>query len=234
MNVLVVEDDVDIGSVLARGLESEGFSVTVVETAAAAVTEARKGLPAAVVLDMMLPDASGIEVCRAMRTLGHAGPILFLSAKDEVRDRAEGLSAGADDYIVKPFSFSELVARLRTHLLRRLGATEASLVSAGRLELDLNLREARYGSAKTRLTQREAELLEMLMRAPNRPVPRNEIFDQLWANQGGVSLNVVDVYVGYLRGKLVELGRAGGPPLVTVRGRGFMLDLAQARWAAEG
>ena len=126
MNILVVEDDSDIGAMLSRGLSAEGFDVTVVGRADEALETARQYNPCAVVLDMMLPDGSGIDVCRALRSAGHSGPILFLSAKDEVHDRAEGLGAGADDYIVKPFVFGELVARLRTHLLHRLGEGHAA------------------------------------------------------------------------------------------------------------
>lgn len=226
MNILVVEDDGDIGAMLRRGLTAEGFDVTVVGRADEALDTARRCNPCAVLLDIMLPDGSGIEVCRALRDAGHAGPILFLSAKDEVRDRAEGLGAGADDYIVKPFEFGELVARLRAHLLHRTGGGHEQRILAGRLVLDLSTRTALFGEIHVRLTEREAELLGLLMSSPNRPVPRGEIFDRLWANQGGASLNVVDVYVGYLRSKLAPVGRAGGPQVATVRGRGFMLDLS--------
>lgn len=226
MNILVVEDDSDIGAMLSRGLSAEGFDVTVVGRAEEALETARQYNPCAVVLDMMLPDGSGIDVCRALRSAGHSGPILFLSAKDEVHDRAEGLGAGADDYIVKPFVFGELVARLRTHLLHRLGESHADRVMAGRLVLDPSTRTAKFGEVHVRLTEREADLLALLMASPNRPIARGEIFDRLWASQGGASLNVVDVYVGYLRTKLAPVGRAGGPQVATVRGRGFMLDLS--------
>ncbi|MCL8381540.1 MULTISPECIES: response regulator transcription factor [Xanthobacter] len=226
MNILVVEDDSDIGAMLSRGLSAEGFDVTVVGRADEALETARQYNPCAVVLDMMLPDGSGIDVCRALRGAGHSGPILFLSAKDEVHDRAEGLGAGADDYIVKPFVFGELVARLRTHLLHRLGESHSDRVMAGRLVLDPSTRTAKFGEVHVRLTEREADLLALLMASPNRPIARGEIFDRLWASQGGASLNVVDVYVGYLRTKLAPVGRAGGPQVATVRGRGFMLDLS--------
>lgn len=226
MNILVVEDDSDIGAMLSRGLSAEGFDVTVVGRADEALDTARQYNPCAVVLDMMLPDGSGIDVCRALRSAGHSGPILFLSARDEVHDRAEGLGAGADDYIVKPFVFGELVARLRTHLLHRLGEGHADRVMAGRLVLDPSTRTAKFGEVHVRLTEREADLLALLMASPNRPIARGEIFDRLWASQGGASLNVVDVYVGYLRTKLAPVGRAGGPQVATVRGRGFMLDLS--------
>lgn len=226
MNVLVVEDDGDIGAMLNRGLSAEGFDVTVVGRADEALDTARQCNPCAVVLDIMLPDGSGIDVCRALRDSGHSGPILFLSAKDEVHDRAEGLGAGADDYIVKPFVFGELVARLRAHLLHRLGDSHSGRVVAGRLVLDPSSRTVMFGEIHVRLTEREADLLALLMDTPNRPVPRGEIFDRLWASQGGASLNVVDVYVGYLRTKLAPVSRAGGPQVSTVRGRGFMLDLS--------
>ncbi|MGU3538328.1 response regulator transcription factor [Methylobacterium sp. A54F] len=224
--VLIVEDDSDIRAMLARGLEAEGFSVGMAGCVGDALTAARDEAPEAVVLDITLPDGSGHDVCRSLREGGYPGPILFLSARDEIRDRAEGLALGADDYIVKPFVFDELVARLRTHLLRRRESdAPRTLVTAGKLTLDLNTRQVSCGEASARLTPREAELLAMLMEGANRPVSRGDIFDKLWASQGGLSLNVVDVYVGYLRSKMADFVRFGGPVLVTVRGRGFMLDL---------
>jgi DNA-binding response OmpR family regulator len=227
MNVLIVEDDADIGSVLTRGLSGEGFDVTVVDRAHKALPTAKEMNPCAVLLDMILPDGSGLDICRGLRESGHTGPIIFLSAKDEVSDRADGLTAGADDYIVKPFQFDELVARLRAHLLHRsANAEDRGRVVVGRLVLDLETRQAHYGTVHVRLTQREAELLALLMRGANHPVSRGDIFDKLWATQGGASLNVVDVYVGYLRTKFADITRVGGPSIGTVRGRGFMLDMA--------
>ncbi|RJF80574.1 DNA-binding response regulator [Oleomonas cavernae] len=227
MNVLLVEDDADIGSFLIRGLKADGFDVTVVDRADKALGAAKEINPCAVLLDMVLPDGSGLDVCRSLREYGHTGPILFLSAKDEVSDRADGLMAGADDYIVKPFQFDELVARLRAHLLHRsVGMDERTRLIAGRLILDLETRQAHFGTVHIKLTQREAELLALLMHSANHPVSRSDIFDRLWATQGGVSLNVVDVYVGYLRGKFTDITRVGGPSIGTVRGRGFMLNMA--------
>lgn len=223
--ILVVEDDIDIRALLARGLEAEGFSVGTAGCVGDALASARSDNPEAVVLDITLPDGSGHDVCRSLREGGYPGPILFLSARDEIRDRAEGLALGADDYIVKPFVFDELVARLRTHLLRRQAAEgPRTLINAGKLVLDLDTRQVTCGDASARLTPREAELLAMLMEGVNRPVSRADIFERLWASQGGLSLNVVDVYVGYLRSKMADFVRHGGPILVTVRGRGFMLD----------
>lgn len=223
--ILVVEDDIDIRDLLARGLEAEGFRVGTAGCVGDALSAARAEVPEAVVLDITLPDGSGHDVCRSLREGGYPGPILFLSARDEIRDRAEGLALGADDYIVKPFVFDELVARLRTHLLRRqVGAQPRTTVTAGKLVLDRDTRHVSCGAASARLTPREADLLAMLMESVNRPVSRADIFETLWASQGGPSLNVVDVYVGYLRAKMADFVRHGGPVLVTVRGRGFMLD----------
>ncbi|BAQ44446.1 MULTISPECIES: response regulator transcription factor [Methylobacterium] len=228
-SVLIVEDDGDIRAMLARGLSAEGFAVDLAGGVDEALSAARERVPEAVLLDNMLPDGTGQDVCRSLREGGYPGAILFLSAKDEVGDRVEGLSVGADDYIVKPFVFDELLARLRVHLQRRRAAGEArTLMTAGRLSLDLATRQVRFGETTARLTQREAELLAILMEQASRPVTRGDIFDRLWASQGGLSLNVVDVYVGYLRTKLADIARAGGPSLVTVRGRGFMLDLHEA------
>jgi DNA-binding response OmpR family regulator len=151
-----------------------------------------------------------------------------------VQDRVEGLGMGADDYIVKPFEFAELLARLRTQILRHQDqGLGRNLVQAGRLTLDMLTRQARCGETSARLTQREAELLAALMQAAGRPLSRGDIFDRLWASQGGLSLNVVDVYVGYLRTKLSDITRTGGPMIVTVRGRGFMLDLREPAFRHE-
>ena len=227
-DLLVVEDDPDIGALLQRGLAAAGFAVSWVDTAEGALHHMSEARPHAVLLDVTLPDGTGNELCRAFRQKGYAGPILFLSAKDEVADRVEGLAAGGDDYIVKPFAFDELVARLSAQLLRREAmAGAARVLEAGGLSLDPETRQAHYKSATAKLTQRESELLALFMEAPNRPIARGDIFDRLWLDQGGASLNVVDVYIGYLRGKLGDVARLGGPTIVTVRGRGFMLELAR-------
>lgn len=228
-DVLVVEDDPDIGGLLERGLGAAGFAVRWVDTAAHALRQASVLQPAAVLLDVTLPDGNGYEVCRTIRHKGYGGPILFLSAKDEVGDRVEGLAAGGDDYIVKPFSFDELVARLRAQIGRRaaLAGSDRPL-GAGGLSFDPDTRQARFKDVVVRLTQREGELLALFMEAPNKPTSRGDIFDRLWLDQGGASLNVVDVYIGYLRTKLADIVKAGGPSIATVRGRGFMLELTRA------
>lgn len=225
-HVLVVEDDPDIGAMLDRGLGAAGFAVKWVDTARGALDHMVGPSPAAVLLDVMLPDGTGNDLCRSFRQHGFSGPILFLSAKDDVSDRVEGLAAGGDDYIVKPFVFEELVARLRAQLMRR-AAVNPKRVEAGGLGLDLDTRQARFGDEIVRFTQREAELLALFIGSPNKPIARGDIYDKLWPDQGGASLNVVDVYIGYLRHKLAEVARAGGPSIATVRGRGFMLETAR-------
>ena len=228
VNVLVVEDDPDIGALLDRGLGAAGFAVKWVDTAGGAMRHMADNVPSAILLDVMLPDGTGNDLCRSLRQQGFSGPILFLSAKDEVSDRVDGLAAGGDDYIVKPFSFDELVARLRAQLLRRDALDAHSAVSdVGGLSLDPDTRHARFKQTVVRLTQREADLLALFMESPNKPIARGDIFDRLWLDQGGASLNVVDVYIGYLRGKLGEIAKEGGPVISTVRGRGFMLEFAR-------
>lgn len=226
--VLVVEDDPDIGALLERALGAAGFNVRWVDTATEALHLSGTMRPSAILLDVTLPDGTGYEICRAARHKGFSGPILFLSAKDEVGDRVEGLAAGGDDYIVKPFSFDELIARLRAQIGRHAAlARESRPREAGGMTLDADTRQVRFKEVVVRLTQREAELLALFMEAPNKPTSRGDIFDRLWLDQGGASLNVVDVYIGYLRNKLGEIVKAGGPSIATVRGRGFMLELRQ-------
>lgn len=223
--ILIVEDDGDIRGVLARGFTAEGFSVAEAGGVDDALRAAQDRQPNAILVDIQLPDGSGHEICRSLRAGGYPGAILFLSARDEVRDRAEGLALGADDYIVKPFDFDELLARVQAQVMRREADAARTSVRAGRLTLDLTTRQAQMGEASVRLTPREADLLLLFMENANRPVSRAQIFNKVWANQGGQSLNVVDVYVGYLRVKLSEIEQLGGGAVVTVRGRGFMLDL---------
>jgi DNA-binding response OmpR family regulator len=227
MNVLIIENDLVAGGALAEGLKAEGFDVTFVGEGEDPVETARALNPCAVLFDRNSPDTHDFEMCRAMRRNGRTEPILFLSDRHEAAERASGLNAGADDYIAKPFQFDELVERLRAHLIHRsISADSAERRKVGQLVLDMRTRQAHYGNAHIRLTQREAELLSILMENANHPVGRGEIYDQLWGEQGCTSLNVVDVYLGYLRTKFTEITRVGGPFISTVRGRGFMLDMA--------
>lgn len=223
--ILIVDDDIDIRGLLARGLAAEGFEVGTAACADEALRAAHDPAPDAMLLDINLPDGSGHDVCRSLREGGFPGAILFLSARDEIRDRAEGLALGADDYIVKPFEFDELVARLRTHLMRReQAAAPRAQITVGRLMLDLDTRSATCGEANIKLTSREVDLLAMLMENVGRPISRTALYDRLWADHGGSSMNVVDVYIGYLRSKMTDFVQCGGPILTTVRGKGFMLE----------
>lgn len=225
MTILIVEDDADIGSVLRRGFAAEEYEVELVGDGEQALVAATGRPLAAIILDVMLPGRSGIEVCKALRAAGQTAPIIMLSAKSSVAERTEGLMAGADDYMVKPFDFEELLARVRVQELKResSGEDQRHLVVPP-LSLDLETRVVKTESGSTRLTEREVDLLALLMRHAGEPLSRAEIFAALWAGHGGASLNVVDVYIGYLRHKLGEAAPEGAGLIVTVRGRGFMFQ----------
>jgi DNA-binding response OmpR family regulator len=224
MTVLIVEDDADIGSLLRRGFAAEGYDVELVADGEAALAVAAGHSFEAIILDNMLPGRSGTEICRALRAAGQTAPIIMLSARTSVPERTEGLLAGADDYIVKPFAFEELLARLRVQALRRRADQDnGKQLAVGPLSLDLETRLLKAGETRVRLTEREVELLALLMRHPGQPLTRSDIFTALWAGHGGASLNVVDVYIGYLRHKLAEALPDGERLIVTLRGRGFML-----------
>ncbi|MFK8252141.1 response regulator transcription factor [Ancylobacter terrae] len=225
MTILIVEDDADIGSLLRRGFASEKYQVELVGDGEDALRAASGRALEAIILDVMLPGRSGIDVCKALRAAGQTAPIIMLSARSSVNERTEGLLAGADDYIVKPFAFEELLARVKVQALRRsTSEDDPRSLTAGALTLDLETRQARLGDTRVRLTEREVDLLALLMRHAGEPLARADIFTALWAGHGGASLNVVDVYVGYLRHKLSEALPDGGQLIVTVRGRGFMLQ----------
>lgn len=225
MTILIVEDDADIGSLLRRGFTAESYQVELVADGEQALKAANGAALEAIILDVMLPGRSGIEVCKALRAGGQTAPIIMLSARSSVNERTEGLLAGADDYIVKPFAFEELLARVKVQALRRSSADgEPRTLTAGPLTLDLDTRQVQAGATRVRFTEREVELLALLMRHAGEPLARADIFAALWAGHGGASLNVVDVYVGYLRHKLAEVMPDGGNMIVTVRGRGFMFE----------
>jgi DNA-binding response OmpR family regulator len=223
MTILIVEDDADIGSVLRRGFAAESYDVELVGDGDTALAVAAGKPLAAIILDVMLPGRSGIEVCKALRAAGQTAPIIMLSARSSVSERTEGLLAGADDYLVKPFDFEELLARVKVQEMRREsdGSNQRHLI-VGPLSLDLETRAVTTSEGSTRLTEREVDLLALLMRHAGEPLARADIFAALWAGHGGASLNVVDVYIGYLRHKLSEALIDGGRLIVTVRGRGFM------------
>lgn len=225
MTVLIVEDDADISRLLKRGFEAEDYSVDCATSGEQAMELARSCVYDVVILDIMLPKSSGIDVCQSLRKLGQDATIIMLSARDGVDDRIEGLSSGADDYVVKPFAFAELLARVRARERRVEAANKdghSERLEAGPLAFDPKLREVEVAGQKTTLTEREADLLMLLMRNAGRPLSRNDIFDALWADQGGAAVNVVDVYIGYLRRKLQTLDPNAAKIIKTVRGVGFL------------
>ena len=222
VRVLVVDDEANLTELLAMALRYEGWDVTSAGTGLQAVRAAKDVNPDAVVLDMMLPDIDGLEVLRRMRADNPAVPVLFLTAKDAVEDRVAGLTAGGDDYVTKPFSLEEVVARLRA-LMRRTAVVvseESAQLVVGDLILDEDSHEVARSGEQIRLTATEFELLRYLMRNPRRVLSKAQILDRVWNYDFGGQANVVELYISYLR-KKVDAGR---PPMIhTLRGVGYVL-----------
>ena len=222
LRVLVVDDEENIAELLRMALRYEGWEVEVALTGSKAVSTAKAQRPDAVVLDMMLPDFDGMEVLRRMRTDQPDVPVLFLTARDSVEDRVAGLTAGGDDYVTKPFSLEEVVARLRA-LMRRSGAQQASTSSVlvvGDLTVDEDSREVTRDGEEILLTATEFELLRFLMRNPRRVLSKAQILDRVWNYDFGGQANVVELYISYLR-KKIDAGRE--PMIHTMRGAGYVL-----------
>lgn len=220
MRLLVVEDEVRLAAALERGLTAEGFVVDVAHDGLSGLRMAQQGGYDAVVLDIMLPRLSGYRVVEQLRADKNWVPVLLLSAKDGEYDQADGLDLGADDYLIKPFSYVVLVARIRA-LLRRGAPERPAVLSAGDLELDPASRQVRRGKSEITLTAREFTLLEYLLRNVDQVVSKSEILEHVWDSFENTDPNVVEVYVGYLRRKIdVPFGRNS---LRTVRGAGYRL-----------
>jgi two-component system response regulator MprA len=219
--ILVVEDEARIASLISRVLRQEGYQVEVAPNGETALDKAIGNPPDLIVLDVMLPDIDGLEVCRQLRFAGADEPVLMLTAKDAVSDRVAGLDAGADDYLVKPFAFEELLARIRA-LLRRSAAEETNVpLHFADLELDPSTRQARRGQRDIELTAKEYDVLELFMHHPRQVLTRDIIYDRVWSYDFGGESNIIEVYVRYLRAKL----EAGGEPRLihTLRGVGYVL-----------
>jgi len=218
-HILIIEDDEGILQVLQRSLSYEGYSVETALDGRDGLVRARVRPPSLVILDWMLPGLDGLEVCQRLRSAGNV-PILMLTAKDTVADRVEGLDAGADDYLVKPFEFDELLARIRALLRRaRPGGTPEALSFAD-LRLDTGTHQVFRGEREIELTAKEFELLELFLRHPRQVLTREVIYDRVWGYDFGGESNIIEVYVRYLRQKLEEFG----PRLIhTVRGVGYVL-----------
>jgi two-component system OmpR family response regulator len=222
VRVLVVDDEPNIAELLSMALRLEGWEILVAHTGNEAVSTARSRTPDAVVLDMMLPDFDGLEVLRKIRSHSPDVAVLFLTARDAVEDRVTGLTAGGDDYVTKPFSLEEVVARLRA-LLRRSGAAAERTSSAlvvGDLTLDEDSHEVTRGGQEISLTATEFELLRYLMRNPKRVLSKAQILDRVWNYDFGGQANVVELYISYLR-KKIDAGRQ--PMIHTMRGAGYVL-----------
>jgi two-component system OmpR family response regulator len=225
LRVLVVDDEVNIAELIAMVLRYEGWEVRTAHAGCTAVKAAKEQRPDAVVLDMMLPDFDGLEVMRRLRVADPDVPVLFLTARDAVEERIAGLTAGGDDYVTKPFSLEEVVARLRG-LVRRAGAravSSSSVLAVGDLTLDEDSREVFRAGEEITLTATEFELLRFLMRNPRRVLSKAQILDRVWDYDFGGQANIVELYISYLRRK-VDARRE--PMIHTMRGAGYVLKPA--------
>jgi two-component system response regulator MprA len=220
MLVLVADDDRAVREALERALQLNGFDVALAADGNEALTATSERTPDALILDVMMPGYDGLDVTRRLRREGNRTPILLLTARDAVGDRVEGLDAGADDYLPKPFALEELLARLRA-LLRRADQAPAELLRFADLTFDVGSMEARRGGRRFELTTTEAHLLELFMRNPRQVLPRPLIYERVWGYDFSHTSNALDVYVGYLRRKTEGEGE---PRLLhTVRGTGYVL-----------
>jgi two-component system OmpR family response regulator len=221
MRILVVEDELKMAGLLHRGLAEEGHAVDIARTGDDALWMVKAAEYDAVVLDLMLPGVDGIEVCRRMREDGVWAPVLMLTARDAVEDRIAGLDAGADDYLPKPFSFAELLARLRA-LMRRDLPSRPAVIEVGDLRLDPASRQVWRGEAEVSLSGKEFAILETFMRRPGQVLSRYHLLEHAWDYAYENRSNVVDVYVRYLRDKIDR--PFGRNSLETVRGVGYRLQ----------
>ena len=218
MRILVVEDDIKIGSALKRGLERQSYAVDVCNDGDGGLAMATTEPYDLVILDRMLPGKDGLEILKSMREASIQTPVLLLTAKDRVLDRAEGLNAGADDYLVKPFAFVELIARVRA-LLRRPAERNNTAIEASGVDLDRDNFSARRADKNIELTSKEFALLEYLMSQSGRVITKDQIIQHVWDYDANVLPNTVEVYIGYLRNKL-DREFPNLPKLINTR-RGF-------------
>ena len=221
MRILVVDDERAVRDSLRRALELEGYEIELAGNGREALDRLASGSePDALVLDVLMPGVDGLEVCRTLRRKGSRVPVLMLTARTQVEDRVEGLDAGADDYLTKPFALEELLARIRA-LLRRSGNGAGDRLRFADLELDPGTREVWRAGEPIELTRTEFSLLELFMLNPRQVLTRSVIFERVWGYDFGFGSNSLDVYIGYLRRKT----EAGGKPrlIQTIRGVGYAL-----------
>lgn len=219
-HILVVEDEVKLAQFIELELKYEGYQVSVARDGLEGLTAARESQPDLIVLDWMLPGISGLEICRRLRTTGDKVPIILLTAKDEVSDRVAGLDAGADDYVVKPFSIEELFARIRAHLRRNLDE-DPNILQFSNLSLNRSTREVYRGDRLIELTAKEFDLLQYLLSHPRQVLTRDQILEKVWGYDFMGDSNIIEVYVRYLRLKLEANNESR--LVQTVRSVGYVL-----------
>ena len=221
IKILVVDDEPNIRDLLASGLRFAGFSVLAVGNGNDAVTAAEKGNPDLILLDVMLPDMSGFSVTKKLRSMGILAPVLFLTARDEVEDKITGLTVGGDDYMTKPFSLDEIIARINAILRRTKASTaEKSVIEVGEVRIDEDAHEVFVNNTPVELSPTEYQLLRFLMENANRVLSKSQILDHVWEYDFNGEMGIVESYVSYLRKKLDPL--TSEPVLVTKRGHGYM------------
>ncbi len=227
MKILLIEDDKRLAKLVKGVLEDEKYTVDVENNGDMGYEIGLRNAHDLVIIDWMLPGRDGPSICRGIRAAGMAVPILMLTARSQVEDRVAGLESGADDYLVKPFDFNELIARIRA-LSRRYtpGRVDSAELRVGTIVMDLNAHSIRRGNLPIDLTKREWDMLEFFLRHPNQTLSRAEILDYAWSYDTQVRPDLVDVYVSYLRQKLTISGRKD--PIQTVRGFGYMLEEVNA------
>jgi len=221
MRVLVVDDERAVRGSVRRALALEGYQVSEAAGGREALDALRERVPDVVVLDVLMPDVDGLEVCRRLRAAGDRVPVLMLTAREAVADRVSGLDAGADDYLVKPFALDELLARLRALLRRSTNGEDQGELRFGDIALDLGMREVRVAGSSIELTKTEFLLLEFFMRNPRQVLPRSLINERVWGYDFGPGSNSLGVYIGYLRRKLEQDGQPRR--IHTMRGVGYIL-----------
>jgi two-component system response regulator MprA len=218
VKVMVVDDEPAVRTALDRALRLEGYDVELAANGSEALRRLAVSAPDAIVLDVLMPEVDGLEVCRRLRATEDRTPVLMLTARDAVEDRVAGLDAGADDYLVKPFALEELFARLRALLRRSVNGGAGTVLRYADLTMNTGTREVTRGERRIELTRTEFLLLELFLRNPRQVLTRSVIFDRVWGYDFGPGSNALEVYVGYLRRKL------GEPRLIqTVRGVGYAL-----------
>jgi DNA-binding response OmpR family regulator len=219
-HILLVEDEVKLARFIELELNSEGYRISVAHDGMSALTLARESMPDIILLDWMLPGMTGVEVCRRLRSTGNKVPIIFLTARDDIGDRVMGLDAGADDYVVKPFSIEELLARVRAHL-RRVQEEDSDSLQFEDLSLNRRTREVFRGNRSIDLSVKEFDLLEYLLSHPRQVFTRDQILEQVWGYDFMGDSNIIEVYVRYLR---LKLEKNQEKRLVhTIRGVGYVI-----------